>query len=474
MLYIELNGKSSLDVQGLLVQSLAPITKPKIRTQVEEIDGRDGDIVTRLGYSAYDKEISIGLYGNYDIDEVIQYFVENDKGTVLFSNEEDKLYKYEVLDQVDFEKLLRFKTAKVKFHVQPFKHSSIETAKTWSKVEKSIIGQSNVIDNTSDNTTINNIVIYGCTQRLKTSATSTNNMNGLVSVGEKGTINLYNASISSKTYSIPISEPLRNLYLDNEVHSDAQDTLTSNSAIVRKVGKYTFTGEENWASDDNNGYAYLMISSVSSLSNVKPYGRIYSNYFDYGSSGFKGTIFIGDTAIAINYNDSVTNLDSLKAFLKSHNVYCLFELKNAVTQQLNQEQSNVINSIDLESGVNNLYIEKVNSLNPTFKVDYATSNNMTVRNSGNYVSRPMITLYGNGTIHLYINNSQVIRIDLDENTQITIDSEKMEAYNNETLELMNRQVTGNYENIKLNVGKNVINWDGYVTRFEISNFSRWI
>ena len=91
MNYIELNGKSSLDVQGLLVQSLAPITKPKIRTQVEEIDGRDGDIVTRLGYSAYDKEISIGLYGNYDIDEVIQYFVENDKGTVLFSNEEEEI-----------------------------------------------------------------------------------------------------------------------------------------------------------------------------------------------------------------------------------------------------------------------------------------------------------------------------------------------------------------------------------------------
>lgn len=473
MLYIELNGKSSLDVTGLIIQSLAPITKPKIRTQIEEIDGRDGDIVTRLGYSAYDKEISIGLSWNYDIDEVIQYFVENDNGTVLFSNEEDKLYRYEILDQIDFEKLIRFKTAKVKFHVQPFKYSSIETAKTWSKLENSITGQNNTIEN-NDNTTITSIVIYGCTQKLKTSATSTNNMNGLVSIGEKGTINLYNASASSRTYSIPISEPLRNLYLDNSVHADAQDTLTSNGNIVRKVGKYIFTGEENWASDSANGYAYLMLSSVSALSNVKPYGRVYSNYFDYGKSGVKGSIFIGDTAIAINYNDNVTNLDSLKAFLKSHNVYCLYELKNAVAQQLTQEQKNVINSIALESGTNNLYLEKVNELSPTFKVDYATSDSMTIRNIGNYVSRPTITLYGNGTINLYINSSQVLKIDLDENTQITIDSEKMEAYNSETLELMNRQVTGNYENIKLNVGKNAIKWDGYVTRFEISNFSRWI
>lgn len=242
MLYIELNGKSSLDVQGLLVQSLAPITKPKIRTETTEIDGRDGDIVTRLGYSAYDKEISIGLSWNYDIDEVIQYFVENDKGTVLFSNEEDKLYRYEILDQIDFEKLIRFKTAKVKFHVQPFKYSSIETAKAWNFVEKSI----------------------------------------------------------------------------------------------------------------------------------------------------------------------------------------------------------------------------------------TTSNNMNVRNSGNYISRPTVTLYGNGTINLYINGSQVLKIDLDENTQITIDSEKMEAYNSNTLELMNRQVTGNYENIKLKVGNNDIKVDGNVTRFEISNYSRWI
>ena len=57
--YIILNGQISTNITGLLIQSLPPISKPKIRTQIEEIDGRDGDIVTPLGYSAYDKEISI-------------------------------------------------------------------------------------------------------------------------------------------------------------------------------------------------------------------------------------------------------------------------------------------------------------------------------------------------------------------------------------------------------------------------------
>ena len=58
---IILNGKSSNELQGLIIQSLPPISKSQIRTQIEEIDGRDGDIVTKLGYSSYDKSFDIGL-----------------------------------------------------------------------------------------------------------------------------------------------------------------------------------------------------------------------------------------------------------------------------------------------------------------------------------------------------------------------------------------------------------------------------
>ena len=480
MNYIELNGKSSLDVQGLLIQSLPPITKPKIRTETTEIDGRDGDIVTRLGYSAYDRDVSIGLSWNYDIDEVIQYFVDNDKGTVLFSNEEDKLYKYEILDQIDFEKLIRFKTATVKFHMQPFKYSSIETVKTWHKDSGSITGTTNVIDST-ENERITNLVLYGCTQKLINDTPTTSKMVDLVSLGENGTINLYNSVMSNgdstteKKYSIPIDEPLRNLYFDNGIHEDMQDIFTSNRKIVRKVGKYTFTGNENWASDDNNGYAYLMLTSVDGLSNVKPYGKIYSNHFNFGSSGAKGTIFVGDTAIAINYDDTVTNLTQLKAFLKNHHVYCLFELNNAITQELTQAQKNAINSIKLENGINELYLCSVNGAQPTFKTEYSTTDGIYVINSGNYFSRPTITIHGKGKMALYINGPQILVIDLGEETQITIDSEKMEAYNKDTSVLMNRHVSGNYENIKLNVGKNVIAVVGSnVIDVEISNFSRWI
>ncbi|MBQ3298588.1 MAG: hypothetical protein IJH63_13015 [Methanobrevibacter sp.] len=128
--YIILNGISSETITGLLIQNLPPISKPKQRVNIEEIDGRDGDIVTYLGYGAYDKEFKIGLFGNYDVDEVIKYF--NSSGTVTFSNEEDKYYNYQILDQIDFERLIRFKEATVKMHIQPFKYSNVESEKTFT------------------------------------------------------------------------------------------------------------------------------------------------------------------------------------------------------------------------------------------------------------------------------------------------------------------------------------------------------
>ena len=122
--YIELNGEKSTSVKGLIIQSLPPISKPKMRTSTETIDGRDGDIVTKLGYAAYDKELSVGLHGDFDIDDAIAFF--NSEGEVVFGNEPDKYYRYQILDQIDFERLVRFRTATVKMHVQPYKYDAVD------------------------------------------------------------------------------------------------------------------------------------------------------------------------------------------------------------------------------------------------------------------------------------------------------------------------------------------------------------
>ena len=122
--YVIINGVSSRTIDGLLIQSLPPITKPKKKTSITEIDGRDGDIVTVLGYSAYDKTLSIGLKGDYNVDDVIKYF--NTSGKIIFSNELDKYYNFATYDVIDFNRLIRFKTATVNLHVQPFKYSADE------------------------------------------------------------------------------------------------------------------------------------------------------------------------------------------------------------------------------------------------------------------------------------------------------------------------------------------------------------
>lgn len=139
--YIILNGTDSRTITGLLISALPPISKPLQRTLVDVVDGRDGDINTPLGFSAYDKVITIGLTYGYDIDDIIEYF--NSAGVVTFSNEPDKYYRYAIYEQIDFERLIRFKTAEVTLHCQPFKFSTTETPELFNVTSGSPITVTN-------------------------------------------------------------------------------------------------------------------------------------------------------------------------------------------------------------------------------------------------------------------------------------------------------------------------------------------
>ncbi len=113
-------GIDSSLIKGLIISELPPITKAKMRVSETQIDGVDGSIIEELGYESYDKELKIGLKRDANIDEVIEYF--NGEGDIVFSNEEDKYYKVKVVDRIDYERLVRFRTATVKFRTQPFKY----------------------------------------------------------------------------------------------------------------------------------------------------------------------------------------------------------------------------------------------------------------------------------------------------------------------------------------------------------------
>jgi len=124
--YVIINGESSLDIEGLAIESLPAISKPLMRSKREEIDGRNGDIITQLGFSAYDKTLKIGLWGNYDIDEIISYF--NQDGIITFSNEPDMYYNFTILNRIDFiNQLEAFRKATITIHCQPFKYKEEET-----------------------------------------------------------------------------------------------------------------------------------------------------------------------------------------------------------------------------------------------------------------------------------------------------------------------------------------------------------
>ena len=126
MNWVKINGVPSETLVDLIVMELPAITRPAMRTEITEIDGKDGDIIDNLGYQSYDKTIKIGLHGSYDINAVAKFF--SNGGEVVFSNESDKVYVADSIEQIDFERLVTFRTADVKFHVQPYKYLLSESA----------------------------------------------------------------------------------------------------------------------------------------------------------------------------------------------------------------------------------------------------------------------------------------------------------------------------------------------------------
>ena len=125
MAYLEWKGINSNSIDGLIICELPPITKPKMRTSITKIDGKDGDIIEELGYESYIKNVKIGLTKNFDLEKVIKYFTGS--GTLILSDEPNKVYNCKILEKIDYEKLLRFKTAIVKFYTQPFKYLKDES-----------------------------------------------------------------------------------------------------------------------------------------------------------------------------------------------------------------------------------------------------------------------------------------------------------------------------------------------------------
>ena len=360
MSFIILNGRKSTTVKGLLIQSLPPISKPLMRTSVEEIDGRDGDVITKLGYSAYDKQMSIGLFGDFDIDEVIEYF--NSEGSVIFSNELDKYYYYKIIAQIDYEKLLRFRTATVTFHVQPFKYSAVD----------------------------NTFSFYKNQLRCKVFSAS---QSGISLNSQDGVVTLSGTAASSVEFYVPINK------------------------MELSAGSYTLL-----ATSDGTGESSVKIRVI----NAVP-----SNADSFGGQ-----------ALTLENDGSAEMTASLTA-QKTYN-YVWIRISSGATVNFS------------------VYIEMLANDVHSFEIF----------NRGNVVSRPKFTIYGSGNINLSINGAERFVIALGMEKYITIDGAGMNAYKGDVLK--NRLVTGDYNNLTLNTGRNAISWTGNITQIEVEDVSRWI
>ncbi len=359
--FIIINGKSSKDVDGLLIQSLPPITKPVMRNLIEEIDGRDGDIITTLGYGAYDKTFTIGLRGSYNVDDVIGFL--NQDGTIIFSNEMDKYYNFTMLELIDFEKLLRYKTADVTIHVQPFKYGVADGE------------QNNLRDN------------------LLTFPTMTFKTNGvMVEVSNEGISVIGTHAAPTEVY-IPIND----LTL---TQGNYRLTATANNVNNLKLRLITNTPT---SSSTFGGNAVTLTEDETATINASISNSVTYNYL---------WLYLGDS----NVNENFTITTSL--------------------------------------------------------INTDNEGELKLFNRGNIYSRPTLTIVGDGDIELFINGVSTLNIALGDLGQITIDSVNMNAYNGDTY--LNRYVTGDYDNVRLKVGSNIISWSGNVSYISANYISRWL
>lgn len=250
--YIEINGVSSLTLVGFAINTLPPISKPPIRNLKEEIDGRDGDIITKLGYGAYDKEIEVGLYGeSYDINDIIAFF--NTEGEVVFSNEPDKIYNFTILDQIDFEKLVKFKTAVITLHCQPFKYPLTDTP---------IEVEYEYVTGEGENITLNDTDISGLELDLKGNTSQT----------------------GTPTPSSPI--PVNVVSGDNEINVVGKNLLNPNANIIN-IYYNSSTKQFQYNANNRSIVVPIKPNTTYTISRTEGYGNDFSigTSVNYPTSG---------------------------------------------------------------------------------------------------------------------------------------------------------------------------------------------
>lgn len=259
---------NSEDISGLIICSEPPISSSAIRTKETTIDGRDGAIVEKLGYKTRIRNVEIGLKKDANVDKILSYF--SGEGDLIFKNENDKVYKAAIYEQVDLERLLRLRKGSVAFYCQPFKYKrndifeTIKDNKVKEKKGKHLellnCAEQNVVDLKLEGST--NQATRSEKNLLNVTATSRTYSEGVtITVNKDKSITISGTNTSTKTMFCRLA--------DDFVLSAGDYTLSNKNSSVNNNSGFIFY-------DDGDNFPRTNISNATFTKDttIKPYLKV--------------------------------------------------------------------------------------------------------------------------------------------------------------------------------------------------------
>jgi len=258
---------NSEDISGLIICSEPPISSSAIRTKETTIDGRDGAIVEKLGYKTRIRNVEIGLKKDANVDKILSYF--RGEGDLIFKNENDKVYKAAIYEQVDLERLLRLRKGSVAFYCQPFKYKRNDIFET-------------IKDNKVKEKKGKHLELLNCAEQNVVDLKLEGSTNQATRSGK----NLLNVTATSRTYSEGVT-----ITVNKDKSITISGTNTSTKTIFHRLadnfvlpaGDYTLSNKNANASvqgflfyDDGNNFPKTNISNATFTEDttISPYIRI--------------------------------------------------------------------------------------------------------------------------------------------------------------------------------------------------------
>ena len=472
-------GVFSTTIDGLLICELPSISKPPLRVTETTVDGRDGSIIEELGYSAYDKSITIGLHGNFDINKVIKYFTG--EGEIVFSNEPDKVYTAKVINQIDYNRLLRFRTAVVTFRVQPFKHKYNEAYKETQTVTAT---GTSVVANVA-NANLKTLSIYG--KSTQNGTPTPDAPVDIVSLCADGTVavtannTVVNLAVANGLRGIPVTDASLATYTDSNGQMWCADEIDLvRGVLVRRIYTKVFTGTEaisRVANASGNYYQLTDINVALNKSSGVLSGALCSHLVEKNpdalwisnKNGFSMSSNANAYQVRLRF-ETITTESALKSQLTAWHqsgtpLTIVCRMATPIETALTDEEIEVCGAIRTITQDTNFSNDEGACMNvEQFKP-------FEVFNEGLETSKPIMVLHGSGTVGVSVNGIHIFDYTFPEGeTEVVIDSEKEDAYLGSVLK--NRNMNGEFP--VLLAGTNKIEWSGDVESIEILPRSRWL